>query len=79
MAAILRKFKFDKHATLLLTYIEMKRLYNIDLIITDVIKKIKKYDSGKDYKSIETNWEFKNAMETIEELENFPWPHPGFT
>lgn len=66
---LLRKFKFHSHSTLLLSHIEQRRLYNLDLIIIDVIKRIKKYDSGKDFKTILENWDFKNSKETIERLE----------
>ncbi|MFX1557662.1 MAG: hypothetical protein ACFFC9_10445 [Promethearchaeota archaeon] len=65
----LRNLKFVVHAAMLLSYIENKNLFQIDLIIIDVIKKINKYDSGKYFKNIEQNWDFKNTKETIEKLE----------
>ena len=67
---LLRKFNFNKHATMFLSHIEMKRLYNIDLIIIDVIKKIKNYDSGKDYESMEKDLDFKYTKNNIENLKN---------
>lgn len=61
----LRNFKFYEHATLFLSHIQRKRLYHIDIIIIDVIKKIKKYDLGKDFKRIEQDLNFKDVKEEI--------------
>jgi len=66
---LLRTLKFNEHAEMFFSHIEHKRLYQIDVIIIEVMEKIKKYDSGKDFKSIEQNWNFKDTKETIEELE----------
>ncbi len=66
---LLRKLKFNEHAAMLLSHIENKRLFHIDVIIIDVIKKITKYDSGKDFKSIEQTWNLKHTIEIIEKLE----------
>jgi len=69
ITGLLRSFKFNEHAAMFLTYIEDKRLFHIDVIIIDVVNKIKKYDSGKDFKSIEQTWKFKRTIEIIEKLE----------
>jgi len=69
LIGVLRNLKFTDYATMFLSYIENKNLFQIDVIIIDVIKKINKYDSGKYFKSIEQNWDFKNTKETIEKLE----------
>ncbi len=66
---LLRTLKFNEHAAMFLSHIENKRLYQIDVIIIEVIEKIKKYDSRKNFQSIEQNWNFKDTKETIEKLE----------
>ncbi len=66
---LLRTLKFNEHAAMFLSHIENKSLYQIDVIIIEVIEKIKKYDSRKDFQNFEQNWNFKDTKETIEKLE----------
>lgn len=64
----LRNFKFYDHATFFLSHIQRESLYHLDIIIIDVIRKIKKYDSRKDFERMEQNSNFKSVKLDIEKL-----------
>jgi len=62
---LLRNFGLYFYADNLNEILEESKLFQIDALIIQIIKVIKKYDKGKDYNSLKNNYETKRILKKI--------------
>jgi hypothetical protein len=62
---LLRNFGLYFYADSLNEILEKSKLFQIDALIINIIKVIKKYDKGKDYTSLRNNYESKRILKKI--------------
>ena len=62
---LLRNFGLFFYADNLNEFLERSKLFQIDALVIQIIKVIKKYDKGKDYDSLKNNYETKRILKKI--------------
>jgi len=70
---LLRKFDFFHEASILNAFIEQKLLYQVDILLIEVIKLTKSYDNGKQWKKLQN--ECEEALSQLKEVRDFSIPN----